>query len=222
MGNILETDLSHYDELTQKNLVKQYQTISDPYSKEVVHYNHFQEVMKYKYLSSDCNLVCYQISSYEIDFMSKAISLNTSIVILELSQVNMTDDQLIYLIDRGLMNSATIRHLLFNHNRISCFGVIHLCQFLCKNDRITKLNLSFNFIGSLGFKEIGLMLKNNAMLNHLNLYGNLQTFEDNRRLNGCLKNNYSILYFWNKFFFFREILYIKGIIERNISQTKIT
>ncbi len=221
MGNFILPQIGHYDELTKKNLIKIYETLINPYSRELVVYNHYQEITRFDYLSNDCNRVLYKITMFEIEYLSKALAVNKSLVILDLSYVNLTDVMLYYLINHGLIHSSSIRHLILNHNRITCVGADHLSRFLYLNDRITKLDISFNAIGSIGFRCIGIMIRNNKTLNYLDVFKNRQLFEDNQKLNACLKNNTTILYFRNRFFSEMEILLIKTIIERNVSRDRV-
>lgn len=217
MENNTHERLNHLDELTRKNLIEKFKSLSDPYNRQSDEYNHLQEIKKFRYLTNECGFVFYHISNFEIQCICRFLSHNKSLRILDLSNVKLTDEQLIYLVKYGLIFSSSLRHLIFNNNLISCWGISYLCSFLSKNDRITKLDVSNNLIASEGFKRIGDMLRDNNTLNYLDLSGNIQTFEDNRRLNFFLNRNQKILYFRNRFFYREEILFIKSIIQRNVS-----
>jgi len=217
MGNDSSQFLARYDDLIQSHLKLTYAHISNPDTKDVVEYNHFREIFKYNYLVLTCHHIIYRVSTFEMNFITKAVKINTSLVILDLSQIHMNDDHLINLVDNGLKYSNTIRKLNLSNNDIKCKGIVSLCSFLFFNNKITKLDLSNNFFSSEGMKILGKMLEKNKTILDLNISGNMQTKSDNFRLGYSLEKNTTLLYFRSRFFSIQEIYFTKKVIERNLS-----
>lgn len=216
MGNDASQFLSKYDDMVQKHLELTYAHIANPATKDVVEYNHLREVFKYNYLFLSYHHIYFKVSFPEINFISKAIKMSTSLVILDLSQIQMNDDHLMKLVETGLKYSSTIRELNLSNNDIKCRGVVSLCSFLFFDNKITKLDISNNLFSGDGMKIIGEMLIQNRCLNHLNITGNKQKRSDNMIFYNNLEKNINLLYFRNTFFSIEEIMYVKRIIQRNI------
>lgn len=217
MGNSHPSFLDGYEDLVRKNLIFNYNSISDPNEKKIIEYHYLNEIMKYNYLFANCSIVFFEISHDEIVFLSKALRTNTSLVKLDLSQIKLKDEELIYLINNGLSHLSNIQHLNFSHNMLTCKGIECLANFMCYNSKITKLDLSTNRIATNGMISLSAMVMLNRTIRHLNLFNNKQTKEDNAYFYDRLIQNYSILYFRNTFYSSKEIAYIKKIIERNIA-----
>lgn len=100
---------------------------------------------------------------------ANALSSNNSLVTLNLSQNNITDDGVGY-VTEGLLDNKTLKELIIYGNKIGDEGVGKIADMLNKNASLIHINLSFNKeIGNEGVKKLADALKDNTTLQKLNL-----------------------------------------------------
>ncbi|UJR19617.1 hypothetical protein I4U23_022751 [Adineta vaga] len=87
---------------------------------------------------------------------------------LELNNLNLTDDDIHYLINK-VIEKSQCQSLSLANNQITSNGIQMLINSLLKRSKITHLNLSSNPLGDQVIPFINQLLQNNRTLYHLSL-----------------------------------------------------
>ena len=152
------------------------------------------EHLHFSYLKLD-----EEISKYEVVSLSKALSVNSSLTNLDLSDNTVGDSGAVSL-SQALAVNSSLTNLDLTRNSIRDFGAASLSQALSVNSSLTNLDLSGNDIGYAGAASLSQALAVNSSLTHLNLRGNCIGFSGAASLSQSLAVNSSLtnLYLgWN-------------------------
>ena len=108
---------------------------------------------------------------YKVVSLSKALSVNSSLTHLDLSENSIGDSGATSLTQALAVNSS-LTNLNVSGNSIGDSGAVSLSQALAVNSSLTSLDLSLNIIGHCGGASLSQALAVNSSLTNLNVSGN--------------------------------------------------
>ena len=125
---------------------------------------------------------------FEIEIISNSLKMNSTLSELILSNVKITDKEVIELSEAIEIN-ATLQHLDISHNTISDHGISAICDCLVNNIVLCKVNLSKNQITDEGAKTLAEAIQENTNLHELDICKNLISKEGLMRVvEACAEN----------------------------------
>ncbi|CAF1493107.1 unnamed protein product [Adineta ricciae] len=112
---------------------------------------------------------------------------------IELNSLNITDDDVSYIVNKIIKKNKRCQSLSLTNNEITSNGIQILINSLVKNSKITHLNLSSNPLGDQAIEFINQLIASNRTLYHLSLADTNITDIGFRELIQALSSNSSSL-----------------------------
>ncbi len=174
MGNDVYGGVAFHDPITTREL-RCIQQKALTHSKAVEDYYHYEVVRRYRYLYHDIDAFYYMPPRSELSAIATTVASCQSIRHLNLSNLNLDDDQFIFFMSHMLPERVAFRRLSLANNSLSNKAVDHICWFIGINTTLVDIDLSHNKITDKGFEMLANTIKDHRGIKGLRIERNKQT-----------------------------------------------
>lgn len=186
------------------------------YRNDLREYSHYNTINRYESFTHNMDCFIYTPSKKELSEIAKMVNICQVLSYLDLSRLNLSDEQLIFFIRSLIPEKVQIKRLILSDNDLTDASMDALCNFITRNSTITNLDLARNYISDSGFDLLGKLLAvKDIKLNSLILDNNLNTKRGNHQLLLGLKENRSVTYVSFSSADESDIQYAETFISRN-------